>query len=80
MTYLSVFPRGLTYPIYQIALGVAPTYTSFFSHSNLYLFVDYLQPWCKRTFANKSHSLIIASVGVSDLPLKDSLFLDTIFQ
>ena len=40
-------------------------YTCFCSESNLYLSVDYLQPWCKRTFVNKSHSLIIASIGES---------------
>lgn len=74
--------EGATYSIYLIVFVVAPNHTSFHSKSDLYLFVDYLQPRCKRTFANKpyNYSLIIAGVGESASPLIDSLFLDTFFQ
>ena len=51
-------------------------YTCFSSESNLYLSIDYLQPWCKRTFVNKSHSLKIASIGESVSPWKESFSRD----
>ena len=49
--------QGLIYPMYFIAFVVAYIYTSFGNKGNLYLFVDYLQPWYKGSFVDNSQAL-----------------------
>lgn len=66
--------------IYCFALAVAHIYTSFGNKSNLYLFGCHLSYGIKRTFVNKSHSFIVASVGESAYTFERQSFSRHYFQ